>query len=124
MHLTDRHLPGTAVARDGRTVLTRSATSYDGLCDLMFNMIRQSAAGSAAVLIRLLEVLAAVASCEGRPDRVPALRRHGELALGDGEREIGNPADVQELRDRYARLVETIRLGPVGAIATLMPRPH
>ena len=42
--------------RDQRPVLVVPAVTYDGLVDAMFLMIRQNAAGSAAVLIRLLEV--------------------------------------------------------------------
>ncbi len=121
--LSSRHLPGGAVERDGRVVLTRSVTTYDGLCDLMFDMIRQNAAASPAVLIHLLEVLALVASCEGRRERVAALRRHGGLVLMDGEREIGNPADVRQLRERHDRLLDILRLGPEAAVAAFIPRP-
>ncbi len=55
-----RHLPGGAVVRAGRAALRRRrVVDYDGLCDAMFHMIRQyAAAGSPAVLIRLLETLA------------------------------------------------------------------
>ncbi len=55
-----RHMPGGAVVRDGRVVMRRRRTTdYDGLCDAMFHMIRQyAAAGSPAVLVRLLEALA------------------------------------------------------------------
>ena len=45
----------------------------------MFHMIRQNAAGSTAVLIRLIEVLGAVASCERAPERLQELQRHADL---------------------------------------------
>ena len=71
-----RHFPGRAVLRDGRAVLLRRRpTDYDGLCDAMFHMIRQNAAGSPAVLIHLLETLARAAAVETRPERRAALRR-------------------------------------------------
>ena len=48
--LAPRFLAGGVSVRDGRTVLVRSASTYDGLLDAMFHMIRQNAAGSTAVL--------------------------------------------------------------------------
>ena len=46
-----------------------------GLADTMFHLIRQNAAGCAAVLIRMIEVLTVVASAERDPVRLPVLRR-------------------------------------------------
>lgn len=60
----------------------------------MFNIIRQNAAGSASVLIRLAEVLGAVADCERDPERVGTLRRMGDLIVGDARRTIGITADL------------------------------
>ena len=42
-------LPNGVVAREGRAVLVIPAVDYDGLVDGMFHLIRQNAAGSAAV---------------------------------------------------------------------------
>lgn len=67
-----------------------------------FHLIRQNAAGSAAVLIHRLDVLAAVLSVEREPGRRAALRRHAGLVLQDGERSIGNPADPGDLRRHHA----------------------
>jgi uncharacterized membrane protein len=86
--------------RDHRPVLVVPAVTYDGLVDAMFLMIRQNAAGSAAVLIRLLEVLTSIASCERNPERLNALTRHANLALGDAERNVDTPADLADIRKR------------------------
>ena len=53
---------------------------YGGLVDAMFHLIRQNAAGSAAVLMREIEVLTAVALCERNvvpPARATPSRRPG-----------------------------------------------
>ena len=63
----------------------------------MFHMIRQNAAGSAAVLIRMLDVLTAVVSRERDAARVGTLQRHADLILGDAERNISTPADLGDL---------------------------
>jgi uncharacterized membrane protein len=61
------HLPTGIYERDGSLVLVVRAVDYDGLADTMFHMIRQNARGKPAVLIRLLDVLTAVLSCERNP---------------------------------------------------------
>jgi len=66
------HLWRGTVVRDGRVVLVVPAIDYGGLVDAMFHLIRQNAAGSVAVLIRMLEVLAAVVLCERDPARLKA----------------------------------------------------
>ncbi len=100
-----RHLPGGAVVRDGRVVLRRRRTTdYDGLCDAMFHMIRQyAAAGSPAVLIRLLETLSRAAAVEARPERRAALRRHADLALAAGRAGTRDSDAVLDLEARRRR---------------------
>jgi uncharacterized membrane protein len=104
--LRARHLPGAALRRDGRVVLYRRMTDYDGLCDAMFHMIRQHAAGSAAVLIHLLDVLAAVLDVETAPARRAALRRHADLALATAREGVRERAALAELEARHAALAQ------------------
>jgi uncharacterized membrane protein len=102
--MTDRHLPGSAMLRDGRAVLFRRAVDYDGLLDAMFHMIRQNGAGSAAVLLRLMEILGAVLAVEQAPERCAALRRHAYLALAAGRQSLEERAVVDDLEARFATL--------------------
>ncbi len=97
-----RHLPDGVTCRGGKAVLVTPATSYDGLTDAMFHLIRQNAATSPAVLIRLVEVLATVAHCEPDPARRATLRRHVTLIVEDARRTIAAPADLADLLDRQA----------------------
>ena len=97
------HLPTGVSLHEGRPVLVVPRIDYAGLADTNFHMIRQNAAGSPAVLIRMLEVLTAVASCEGDPTRVASLRRHADLVLGDAERDVATPADLEDVRSRHRR---------------------
>ena len=82
----------------------------------MFHLIQQNAAGSAAVLIRLLEALTAVVSCEHAPARVKALQRHADLVLDDAQRDISTPSDLAEIRKRRAGFETMRRYGPLGQI--------
>lgn len=107
--LTGLHLPSGVSLRDGRLALFVPCTSYQTYVDLMFHMIRQSAGGSTAVLIRLLQVLTAVASCEPDSDRRSELLRHVELVWSDAQRVIANPADLLDIakhRTAFLRMLD------------------
>lgn len=107
------HLPPGVYRRADVAVLLLPAVEYDGLVDTMFHMIRQNGAGKPPLLIRLLEVLAAVASCERDPARLKALRRHADLVLGDAERSITNPSDIEDARLRHCAFIDVQRHGAV-----------
>lgn len=98
------HLPTGAVTRDGRVVLVHPMTDYGGLCDAMFHMIRQNAAGSVHVLARMLDVLARVAEVERLPPRLAELGRHADLVLAAARRDVADPSDLADLEERHARL--------------------
>ncbi len=110
-------LPSGAYLRKGRCVLVVPVVDYGGLVDAMFHLIRQNASGSAAVLIRMLEVLAAVAGCERDSGRLAELNRHADLILGDAERDVKTPADRMNVCDRHARFVDVAARGPAALIA-------
>lgn len=103
--LVPRHLPTGVTRRDGRAALFIPAVDYDGLIDAMFHMIRQNASGSAAVLIRLIEVLTAVASVERSPARLRALHRHADLVRADAEHSLPSASDLADLQRRHAAFV-------------------
>ncbi len=102
--IAPRHLPTGAVTRDGRVVLVHPVTDYGGLCDAMFHMIRQNAAGSVHVLARMLDVLARVAEVEGLASRLAELGRHADLVLAAARRDVADPSDLADLEERHARL--------------------
>ncbi|WP_131113077.1 DUF2254 domain-containing protein [Lichenihabitans psoromatis] len=122
--LAPRYLPSGVSVKGGRPVLVVPRVDYDGLTDTMFHMIRQNAAGSAAVLIRMVEVLTAVVSCEHQVSRVDALQRHADLVLGDGERSIATAADLDDLRARHRRLGIMRQHGPAAVIGGDRPPSH
>ncbi len=107
-----RHLPTGVTLREGRPALVFSATTYDGLVDSMFFMIRQNAAGTPSVLIRMLEVLQSVLCCEHDPARQRTLRRHADLVLEDAERTISTATDLNDVRQRHADFSRLQERGP------------
>ena len=103
--IAPRHLPTGAVVREGRVVLVHPVTDYDGLCDAMFHMIRQNSAGSVLVLGRMLDVLTRVAEVERLTTRLRELRRHADLVQAAAERDVSDPHDLDDLRQRHAKFV-------------------
>jgi uncharacterized membrane protein len=120
--LAGRHLTDGVTARD-EAVLVVPAIDYDGLVDAMFHMIRQNARGVAPVLMRMLEVLTAVADCERDGLRLAALARHADLILGDAEHDVATPSDLADLRRRHRTFAAmrtaggAARLGSDGSAA-------
>jgi uncharacterized membrane protein len=114
--LVSVRLPTGQHLSEGRLTLLVPTVDYDGLTDTMFHPLRQSAAGNALVLIRLLEVLAAVAGCEADPARRATLQRHADLVMADGERTIGAPSDLCDLRLRYQTFCEVLADGITTAL--------
>jgi uncharacterized membrane protein len=108
--------PSGVLMRDDRLALVVPSINYDGLADAMFHMIRQNAAGSAAVLIRLLEVLTSIVSCEPDPARIQTLQRHADLVMSDAERDVTTPPDLQDVRNRHLRFQTMRGEGPVGCL--------
>lgn len=98
--IAGRRLPDGATIRDGAVVFVRPSVTYDGLTDAVFNTIRQNAQGSPAVLIRLMEVLTAVACVEPSPLRRVTLARHAGLVMTVAERGDIEPAAMSDLMDR------------------------
>ena len=114
--LAGTHLPSGVTAHNGAVALVVPSVSYRSLVDVMFHMIRQNAAGSTAVMIRMLDVLTAVIAREGDAARREVLARHADLIWADAQREIGNKEDVADVGRRHATLRRTLTHGVLGAI--------
>jgi uncharacterized membrane protein len=108
------HLPTGVFLRDERVVLAMPSVNYQGFLDAMFHIIRQNASGSAAVLIRTLDVLTAVASVERDYHRMRHLGRHADLIAGDAERNISTPSDLADIRAGRTAFLTMRKHGPLG----------
>ncbi|MEO8747281.1 MAG: DUF2254 domain-containing protein [Rhodanobacter sp.] len=115
------HLPTGVTLRDGSVALVVPGIDYDGVVDAMFHLIRQNATRSTAVLMRMLEVLTSVVSCKHDKKRGKTLQRHADLILGDAERHIDNPSDLDDVRMRYRGFRAMRERGPLGCMGALEP---
>lgn len=107
--IAGRHLPTGMVHRDGTVRLLQRVSDYEGICDAMFDIIRQNASGSAFVLIRLLEVLTMVCEVEDDPDRRQCLREHAKLTFEEGWRSLQDRDARADLDRRWKLFNEEAR---------------
>ncbi len=111
-------LPSGVSLLQERVVLVVPHIQYDQLVNTMFHMIRQSAAGNTSVLMRQLDVLTQVISCERDRERMVCLKRHADLVLDDAERDIASPGDLADLRRRHGAFMSMMDDGPLGLFAS------
>lgn len=106
--LQGRTWPPGVEYRDHQLRLVYPVTTYAGLLDSMFHLIRQYGSGSPAVTLRLLDVLRIVVEGESDPQRQRELRRHAALTIEDARRDTKNTGDLNDLEARYQALLEAI----------------
>ncbi|MEX2049465.1 MAG: DUF2254 domain-containing protein [Gemmatimonadota bacterium] len=101
--LADRDFPErNRFDEDGRLRLVLSTSSFGGFVDSGFHEIRRHAAGSVAVLSRLLEAIANVLGGTARADRRAVLLRHADLIMLAAMSADLPPSDMQDLHERRA----------------------
>ncbi len=106
--IAELSLPNGVWTKGDQVSLVVPSVDYAGLTDAMFHMLRQNGSGSVAVLIRMMDVIEKIASVEKRPERRRSLQRHAELVLADGQRNIANESDLNDLNRAYARFQSVI----------------
>lgn len=116
--LAPLRLPSGVLLHDGRPVVVVPNVDYDGLTDAMFHMIRQNGSGSTAILVRMLDVLTAVVSCEHDPSRRAALQRHADLVVGDAQRNISTPEDLEDIVNRHSGFEAMKKHGALAHLAS------
>lgn len=84
-------------------VIARGAT-FESLLDEAFDQIRESAAGNAAVILRLLGALATVARATADDGRLTYIAEHAARVLSLAERSIKSDYDLGRIKTKAARL--------------------
>lgn len=114
--LAGHQIPSGVTEHEKAVVLVVPSITYESLAAVMFHMIRQYAAGGTSVLIKLLDVLTAVLSCETDPGRRAVLARHADLVLSDARRSVENPADLAEIESRFKIFQRVAERGVLGIL--------
>lgn len=100
--LAGKVIPNGVHEVNGKIALVVPNVSYRSLCDVMFHLIRQNSERSTALLIKLIEILAVVATCEPDPERRMVLAEHAARVSEDAQRTVGNPTDRSDIQSRLS----------------------
>lgn len=107
--LARRRMPRTAHRdEDGRLRVVTEANTFAGAMDAAFNSIRQNSAHNAAVTIRMLEVLQAVAVFTRTEARKASVRLHADMILRAAERNLPEERDRADVRERHHELTRML----------------
>lgn len=103
--LARRRMPPIA-HRDGngRLRVVMHPNTFAGAMDAAFDAIRQNSAHNAAVTIRMLEMLQAVAMFTRTRLRKESVLRHADMVLRSAERNLPEENDRADVRRRYDEL--------------------
>ncbi len=109
-HLANRRMPQAFRFDDQHRlrVVARKPLTFVGVVDAAFNQIRQNAAFHTAVYIRLMGAIATVVDSAPSEAVLSPLIRQAEMIRTAGLSNIPEPADQEDLEERYRYLVEAV----------------
>jgi uncharacterized membrane protein len=107
-------------AKGALRVITPVST-FAGLTDAAFNQIRQIGREKAAVMIRVLEVIATLAGRMRTEEQREALRRHARLTCEEALAALPSAHDRADVEDRYRLAMRALEEQPAGRAAASPP---
>lgn len=90
--------------KDGNLRVVANTLDFEGVLDAAFNQIRQYSDGSAAVMIRLMEVLAMILGFTRNERHKNAVLKHAEMVLILGKKSIKEKYDIEDLINRAEKI--------------------
>lgn len=82
-----------------------NSLDFEGVLDAAFNQIRQFAAGSTAVIIRLMEVLTIILGFTSKENQKKAVIKHARMTLAVGKQSIKETNDLNDLTERAQKIL-------------------
>jgi len=109
IHLAEKGIPsGYRYGKDGKLRLITHSITFQTVMDASFHQIRQYAASSVAVTIRLLETIAAVAGFARTSEVQQTILRHAEIVKRGSEHTISEEWDRQDVQHRYESVLKAL----------------
>lgn len=93
---------------DNKLRLVTKAVSFPGMIDTAFNQIRQYGRTSAAVTIRLLEMIAVIAARVSREEDREALLRHAAMVERGSRQGLPEELDRKDAQERYQAVLKIL----------------
>jgi uncharacterized membrane protein len=115
VRLCQHELPGNGVVGStGKLRLWRDETSFRGALDAAFRQIRQAGSAKPSVLVHMLKAIGALAEHVRTEEQRQALTHHAKLIQSASERDVGEPADREDVEREFRKAVAA--LGSAGGI--------
>jgi uncharacterized membrane protein len=92
----------------GRIRLIGTDPSYARMVNRAFDKVRQAAKGMPAVIIRMIDALAAIGDLTTTPEQRRILLRQADAILRSAEGSVSEPDDSADIRAHYERLVRKL----------------
>jgi len=109
-HLATKEIPSPYRydAKKNLRVIAKPVT-FAGLTDSAFNQIRQYGSSAVAVMIRLLEAIAVIATQIHREQDRSVLLRHATMIQRDGVEAIFEVCDRTDIEERYQATIQALK---------------
>jgi uncharacterized membrane protein len=104
----------------GRLRLVAPGSSFEGIVDLAFNQIRQSARLNPSVAIRMLDAIAQIAANVHRTQDAVCLQRHAEMIVRGAREAVTEAHDLQAIEARFTAATGALR----GSLRLLNDASH
>lgn len=92
---------------EGNLRVIADTLDFNGVLDASFNQIRQFSAGSAAVIIRLMEAMSTILNFTKKESNKKAVIRHAEMVLTLGKETISEKNDINDLTKRAEEIFKS-----------------
>ncbi|MBK8981131.1 MAG: DUF2254 domain-containing protein [Ignavibacteria bacterium] len=92
---------------EGNLRVIADTLDFNGVLDASFNQIRQFSAGSAAVIIRLMEAMSTILNFTKKESNKKAVIRHAEMVLTLGKETISEKNDINDLSKRAEEIFKS-----------------
>ncbi|HSN73189.1 MAG TPA: DUF2254 domain-containing protein, partial [Steroidobacteraceae bacterium] len=97
---------------EGRLRVVAPPASFEGIVDAALNQIRQNARANAAVSIRLLEAISAIATMTDDAEQPAVLRRHADVIARGARDAIPEQEDRRAVAERHTDVVAALSASP------------
>lgn len=115
--LSRRRMPSPWRSDDrGRPRVVAPAASFPGFLDAAFGEIRMHATSSAAVSVRLMEVIAQIAEAARQPQDRVALQRHADAILRATRDGLSQPEDRRRVEDVHREVARTLAMPAAATV--------
>lgn len=107
-HLVQRKFPSPYRYNHNQLRIIAEGVKFPGLMDTAFNQIRQYGRSDIAVIMRLLEAIALIATYTKNSQYQAALRHHADMILQDSCEVISQKQDRKDVEERYYRVIKNL----------------